>query len=141
MNPDEARRRFARVRVAKLATVSASGQPHLVPITFAVLDDVIYTAVDSKPKTTARLRRFENVRQNPRVALLADFYDDADWTALWWVRAEGTGRILDSAEGSADEAKRAIDALTTRYAQYETHPPHSPVLAIDVDRWSGWSAS
>ena len=61
MTPDEARRRFAQARVARLATAGADGRPHLVPIVFAVAerstDDVIYSVVDAKPKRTTPLRR------------------------------------------------------------------------------------
>ena len=138
MTPAEARRRFADVRVARLATADAEGRPHLVPIAFAVAGDTVYHAVDAKPKRTTRLRRLANAAANPRVALLADHYDDADWDALWWVRADGRARVLDATE---DEAVRAVDLLVARYAQYRAARPAGPVLAVDVERWSGWSAS
>ena len=138
MTGEEARRLFARARVARLATVSASGGPHLVPIVFALDGDVVYSAVDAKPKRTTALRRLENVRRNPRVALLADHYDDADWDALWWVRADGGARVLDAQE---PEARRALELLAGRYAQYRAAPPRGPVLAVAVERWSGWRAS
>jgi PPOX class probable F420-dependent enzyme len=133
---DEARTRFATARVARLATVSAAGEPHIVPIVFALAGDTLYSAVDHKPKRTTALRRLDNVRDNPRVAVLADHYED-DWSALWWVRADGTGRVLDA---GAPEAERAIDALAERYAQYGASRPDGPVLAIAVERWSGWRA-
>ncbi len=88
-----ARRRLASARVAHLATAAASGQPHVVPVTFAVDGDVIYTAVDHKPKTTVNLRRLRNITENPQVSLLADHYSD-DWDALWWARADGRAAIL-----------------------------------------------
>ncbi|MDR2987876.1 MAG: TIGR03668 family PPOX class F420-dependent oxidoreductase, partial [Nocardiopsaceae bacterium] len=97
---DEARQRFGRARVARLATVSADVEPHLVPVTFAIDGDVIYTAVDAKPKSTRQLRRLANVRANPRVCLLADHYDE-DWSALWWVRADGTAAIISAATDMA----------------------------------------
>ena len=78
-------------RVARLATVSATGQPHLVPVTFAVDGDMIYTAVDHKPKTTTRLRRLANIAANPQVTLLADHYAD-DWDQLWWPAPTATPR-------------------------------------------------
>jgi PPOX class probable F420-dependent enzyme len=130
----EARRRFASARVARLATADASGQPHLVPIVFAVEDDRVYSAVDAKPKRTAALRRLDNVRANPAVALLVDHYDDADWDALWWVRADGRGRVLDA---GCEEARRAVALLSARYPQQRGA---GAVLAVDVERWSGWSA-
>jgi PPOX class probable F420-dependent enzyme len=136
MTPDDARRRFATARVARLATADADGVPHLVPLVFAVDGDSVYSAVDAKPKRTTALRRLDNVRQNPRVALLADHYDDEDWDALWWVRAEGTGRVLDG-----EDAREPLALLTARYAQYRASPPAGPVLAVAVERWSGWSAA
>src|SRR5689334_20674179 len=136
MHEEEARRRFAGQPVARLATVDAAGRPHLVPVVFATLGDTIYTAVDAKPKRHTALRRLANVAANPRVALLVDHYED-DWAALWWVRADGTGRILDA---TGAEARVGLDRLADRYPQYRTQPPVGPVLAVDVLRWSGWSA-
>ena len=135
MTGDEARALFATARVARLATAGADGRPHLVPLVFALDGDVLLSAVDAKPKRTTALRRLANVRENPRVAVLADHYDDADWTALWWARADGTARVLGDAEPAAARA-RAL--LAARYAQYREAPPQGPVLAIAVTRWSGW---
>ncbi|HEV7825480.1 MAG TPA: TIGR03668 family PPOX class F420-dependent oxidoreductase [Mycobacteriales bacterium] len=137
MTAEEARRRFAAARVARLATADASGRPHIVPLVFAVRGDTLYSAVDAKPKRTTALRRLANVTANPPVALLVDHYDDADWDALWWVRAEGTGRVLDPAD---DEARHAVTLLADRYPRHRADPPAGPVLAVDVERWSGWSA-
>jgi PPOX class probable F420-dependent enzyme len=136
MTQGQARQRFAAAWVARLATADAEGRPHLVPITFVVVDDMIFSAVDDKPKTTTALRRLANIAANPRVAVLVDHYDD-DWAALWWVRADGTGRVLDPRE---PEAVAAIDRLVARYVQYRRRPPSGPVLAITVERWSHWSA-
>lgn len=136
LTADEARRRFAAAAVARLATADANGTPHVVPIVFAVLDATIYTAVDAKPKRTTALRRLANVRANPRVAVLADHYDD-DWATLWWARADGVATILAPGDGAA---VRALTALTARYAQYRRDPPPGPVLAIEVESWSGWAA-
>ena len=137
MTPEAARERFAAARVARLATADAEGRPHLVPMVFVLAGETIYSAVDAKPKRTDRLRRLANAAVNPRVALLADHYDDADWTALWWVRADGVARVLAPED---EEAVRAVDRLVARYAQYREARPHGPVLAVDVERWSGWSA-
>lgn len=133
MTPAEARERFAAARVARLATADAGGRPHLVPVVFAVEGDRIYTVVDAKPKRTTALRRLGNVAENPFVALLADHYDE-DWAELWWVRAEGRGRVV---EADAPEARRAVELLRARYPQQVAV---GDVLAVDVDRWSGWAA-
>ena len=138
MDSADARARFAAARVARLATVDAGGRPHLVPIVFAVAGDTVYSAVDdAKPKATTRLKRLANIAANPNVAVMADHYDD-DWTRLWWVRADGRARVL---EPEAAEAGRARDLLAARYPQYRDRPPPGPVIAVDVERWSGWAAA
>jgi PPOX class probable F420-dependent enzyme len=131
----EARRRFTAARVARLATVRPGGAPHVVPVTFAVQRDRVYTVVDAKPKTSASLQRLANIRAEPRVALLADHYAD-DWAALWWVRADGVATVSDDPGTLAE----AVGLLRRRYAVYREQPPAGPVIVIDVQRWTGWSA-
>ncbi len=133
MTGDEARRRFAGQRVARLATAGPEGRPHVVPIVFAVQGNRIYSAVDDKPKRTTSLRRLANVIENPAVSVLVDHYDE-DWGALWWVRADGRGRVLEPDE---PEAREAVELLSDRYPQQRAV---GAVLAVDVERWSGWSA-
>ncbi|HZO79332.1 MAG TPA: TIGR03668 family PPOX class F420-dependent oxidoreductase [Solirubrobacteraceae bacterium] len=133
MTPADARERFSAAKVARLATADAAGRPHLVPVVFAVQGDRVYSVVDAKPKRTDALRRLANVRENPAVALLVDHYDD-DWSALWWVRADGHARVLHP---DHPEARQAVELLAQRYPQQQAT---GAVLAVDVDRWSGWSA-
>ncbi|MBA3865210.1 MAG: TIGR03668 family PPOX class F420-dependent oxidoreductase [Solirubrobacterales bacterium] len=135
MTSARARERFASARVARLATADRSGRPHLVPIAFALNGERIYSVVDAKPKRSVELRRLANVRENPAVALLVDHYEDGDWEALWWARADGRGRVLDPAE---PEAERAVALLGERYPRQQAR---GEVLAIDVERWSGWEGS
>ncbi|MFF4617495.1 TIGR03668 family PPOX class F420-dependent oxidoreductase [Nonomuraea jabiensis] len=134
MDGERARARFRGERVARLATASGDGTPHLVPVTFAVVADRVVTAVDHKPKTTTALRRMRNIRENPRVSLLADHYED-DWARLWWARADGLATVVE--EGP--ERESALDALAAKYGQYREHRPAGPVILVDVTRWSGWS--
>jgi PPOX class probable F420-dependent enzyme len=129
----ELRDLLAGERVARLATVSADGSPHLVPICFAVAGDTVYSAVDAKPKRTQRLQRLANARATGRAALLADRWDE-DWSRLWWVRADGAARVLEAGE----ERDRALALLAEKYEQYRRQPPTGAVLALDVERWSGW---
>jgi PPOX class probable F420-dependent enzyme len=134
IDPALSRERFGAARVARLATVSVDGHPHLVPVVFALDGEVIYTAVDAKPKSTLELRRLANIEANPAVTLLVDHYDE-DWTRLWWVRADGLARIASEPERSL-----ALALLARRYPQYRDEPPPGPVIAVDVSRWSGWTA-
>ncbi len=134
MGPEEARNRFVAARVARLATADAAGRPHLVPVAFAVSGDTVYSAVDAKPKRTRALRRLANVRANPAVSLLVDHWDEDDWSRLWWVRADGRGRVVDADDA---EARRATALLRERYPRQRAA---GEVLAVEVERWSGWAA-
>jgi PPOX class probable F420-dependent enzyme len=136
IDAQEMRRRISAATVARLATVGHDGRPHIVPITFALGDDEVYFAVDFKPKKTADLQRLRNIELNPAVAVLVDHYED-DWTNLWWVRVDGSARIvIDGAQFD-----RAIALLTERYAQYQSVRPEGPAVVITIERLTGWSAS
>ena len=126
---------FTQSPVARLATITPDGLPHLVPVVFAVHGDVIYTAVDAKPKTTQRLRRLSNIESNPHVSLLVDHYAD-DWTQLWWVRVDGVAAI--HRDGAVLHAGHRL--LRAKYPQYQTVPLNGPVIAVAVARWSSWHA-
>ena len=133
MKLDEAtcRARVAAARVGRLATVGADLRPHVVPVTYAVHGDELFIGVDQKPKTTTDLKRLRNIAANSRVAVLVDEYDE-DWTHLWWVRVDGVARVLT-------EAPAAVELLAAKYPQYEADPPRGPVIALRVERWSGWA--
>jgi PPOX class probable F420-dependent enzyme len=130
--PATAEERLARARVARLATVTPEGRPHVVPVTFALLSATIVSAVDAKPKSTRALRRLENVRATGRASLLVDHYED-DWSRLWWVRVDGVAEVIES--------EAAIDALAEKYGQYRTARPAGPVIALEPERWRSWVPS
>ena len=134
------RQRVRAAPVARLATVTPDGRPHLVPVCFALLAtgdrDVIVSGTDEKPKRSLSLQRLRNLRANPAAALIVDHYEE-DWTRVWWVRVDGRGRVLDD----GPERDAAIDALREKYVQYEQVGLPGAVLVIDVERWRGWSYS
>ena len=99
------RERVREARVGRLATIGADGRPHLVPICFALEGDILYSAVDEKPKRSKHLQRLENIRNRPDVAVLVDHYEE-DWTRLWWVRLDGTASVLETGT-ERDHAARA----------------------------------
>jgi PPOX class probable F420-dependent enzyme len=136
LSPLTARQRFAAAPVARLATADAHGVPHAVPVTFVVQDDVLYFAVDHKPKSTWDLRRLRNIRENLAVTVLVDHYDE-DWSTLWWARADGRGEVLEEGQ----ERDHAVESLCGKYEQYKDTPPKGPVVAVRVERWSGWASA
>ncbi|APU17622.1 MULTISPECIES: TIGR03668 family PPOX class F420-dependent oxidoreductase [Actinoalloteichus] len=129
------RRRFESCLIARLGTIDAVGRPQLVPVTFTMMGESVYLAVDQKPKSTRQLARLRNIRRHPAVSLLVDHYEP-DWSQLWWVRVDGTARI----EAEPAVMATPLRALAAKYPQYRTDPPAGPVIRIDVDHWSGWSA-
>ena len=129
------RLRVARARVGRLATVSADGQPHVVPVCFVLDGDLAYSAVDAKPKRSPSLRRTSNIEATGTAALLVDEYSD-DWERLWWVRGDARAHVLR--DGAARQP--ALAALAAKYPQYQRVPPPGPVLALEVWRWSAWAA-
>ena len=125
--------RFAAAPVAHLATVTPDGRPHVVPIVFALDSEVLYTAVDGKPKSPARLQRLANIEANPKVSILVDHYAD-DWSQLWWVRADGVATVVSD----GPEFARGLELLRAKYPQYEHVSLDGPVIAVAVEKWSSW---
>jgi len=131
--------------VARLATLRADGAAAIVPVVFVRSEERIWLPVDDKPKrepAARELARVENIRRDPRVALLLDQYE-ADWSALWWLRLDGNAQLaLPSAPGFA----AAAEALRKKYPQYrETalfRTGAAPsLLALQPKRITSWAAS
>jgi PPOX class probable F420-dependent enzyme len=129
-------RLVASAYVARLATVGANETPHIVPICFALDDQTLYFAVDSKPKQTTNLKRLRNIAANSAVSILIDHYDD-DWDKLWWIRLDGDARVVTD-EG---EVQKALRLLASRYSQYRAKRPAGPVVAVAITGTIGWSAT
>jgi PPOX class probable F420-dependent enzyme len=137
---DDALERLRSARVGRIATVTPDDRPHVVPFVFALVDASegprVYWVVDRKPKRSALVQRLRNIERHPAVEVLVDGYDE-DWNALWWVRASGTGRVVDV----ESERARAMERLRAKYPQYAAAPPAGAIVAIDIERIAGWSAA
>jgi PPOX class probable F420-dependent enzyme len=123
-------------RVATLGTIRADGRPHLVPCVFAPADPLIYIPVDAKPKRSRKLLRLANLEANPNAGILAQSWDE-DWSRLWWVRLDGRARPLRSLA----EMQTPRRLLLARYSQYTDPSELNPIIAVDVDSWTAWSAT
>jgi PPOX class probable F420-dependent enzyme len=127
------RRRVEAARVGHLATTRPDGRPHVVPCCFVLVGDVLYSAVDAKPKSSLALQRLRNLAVQPAASLVVDHYEE-DWMRLWWIRLDGTARVLESGA----ERDAALEALAAKYEQYVEMPPPGAVVAIDVTAWRAW---
>jgi PPOX class probable F420-dependent enzyme len=122
-------------RVGRLGLLDDDGAPRVLPVTFAVADRRIWSAIDNKPKRAAEPARLRFLRRDPRAALTVDRYSD-DWEELAWVQVLGTVRVTDLADGAA-----GLKALSAKYEQYREETPPGPVLALTPERYLSWRAA
>jgi coenzyme F420-0:L-glutamate ligase / coenzyme F420-1:gamma-L-glutamate ligase len=139
------RRFLERQRLAHLATADAGGAPHVIPVCFALAleGQTVYIAIDEKPKRSGdprQLRRLRNIAENPRVALVADVYDDGDWSRLGFVLLRATARIVEAPAGAEDsEHARALRLLREKYPQYGgMRLGERPLIAADITAVTTW---
>ncbi len=103
-------------RVGHLATSTPDGEPHVVPLCYARLNQTLYFVCDEKPKRHGprSLKRLSNLQKNGRAALVVDRYNE-DWTKLAFLLLQ-----LDAEVVVRDvEYEQALAALRSRYRQYE----------------------
>ena len=124
--------------MGRLGFVDDEGAPRVLPVTFAVAEGRIWSAIDQKPKRAEEPARLRFLRRDPRAALTVDRYSD-DWEELAWVQVLGSVRILDVSEGAVGLA--ALTALTAKYDQYREEAPPGPLLALDPQRYLWWRAA
>jgi nitroimidazol reductase NimA-like FMN-containing flavoprotein (pyridoxamine 5'-phosphate oxidase superfamily) len=105
----------ARERVCRLATVSADGVPHLVPVCHVFAGGKIYIG---SGHDGAKIR---NVKANSRVAVTVDVYSDY-WNGLKGVMVQGRAKLIE--RGPAFH--RARRKLYDKYPQYPTDAALSP---------------
>lgn len=136
LGEDEAWRRLTAARVGYLATVRRDGAPHVVAIVFATDDErTVFTIADPKPKAGLDLLRHRNIVAHPAVSLLVERYDES-WDGLWWVRADGTARVVDA----GPERDTTIRLLRAKYPQYATWTtPFGAATLISIHRLTSWT--
>ena len=132
--PGWARELLASERVARLAYVDDRDRPRVLPVTFAVVGDAVWSAIDEKPKRTPEPARLRYLARRPDAAVLVDRYDD-DWTRLAWVQLLGRVDVLPAAE-----SPEAMVALAAKYEPYARHAPPGPLLRLTVERTLHWRA-
>jgi PPOX class probable F420-dependent enzyme len=133
--PGWARELVARARVARLGYLDGEDRPRVLPVTFAVADGLVWTAIDDKPKRRPEPARVAYLRRRPDASLLVDEYDD-DWTRLAWVQLLGRVDIVP-----IDAAPEGVEALAVKYSQYARRTPPGPLLRLDVERVLHWRAA
>ena len=124
-------------RSATLGTIARDGRARLVPICFVVVDDLVWSPLDEKPKSVDDVRslaRVRDIERDSRVTLLVDRWSE-DWTELAWLRIDGRAAVVDP-------ETNVIAALRAKYAQYADHDLESrPLIRIEIDDVRSWAAS
>jgi PPOX class probable F420-dependent enzyme len=133
--PGWAQRQVAETPVAHLAFADEHDRPRVLPVTFAVADGAIWSAIDRKPKRAGEPARVRRLRRRPHAALVVDHYSD-DWSELAWVQLLGSVEVLASADGPA-----GLVALRDKYEPYRSEPPPGPLLRLAVERALCWRAA
>jgi PPOX class probable F420-dependent enzyme len=124
-------------RTGNLATASAAGEPHVIPVCYVLVGDALYIAIDEKPKSGRRLRRLRNIDATGQAALVVDHYDE-DWSQLAWVLARGPARVITAADRNHAPA---LTALRDKYPQYRTMALEAAeMIELRPGRWSVWKA-
>ena len=128
---------LAGARRATLATIDPDGRPRLVPICFVEIDDVLWSPVDEKPKTTSdprALARVRDIQARPDVTVLVDRWSE-DWAELAWLRIDGRAALV----GSVDAV---VEALRVKHPQYADHDlEHRPLIRISIEHATSWFAT
>ena len=122
-------------RVARLAYLDDADRPRVLPVTFAVSGDAVWSAIDEKPKRAPQPARVRYLQRRPQAALCVDVYDD-DWSRLAWVQLLGRVAVVD-----ASDAPEALEALAARYRPYRERTPPGPLLRLSVERSLSWRAT
>jgi PPOX class probable F420-dependent enzyme len=128
---------LARSPLGHLSYLDDRDRPRVLPVTFAIAGDSLWTAIDQKPKRKppARVRY---LRRRPEAALCADHYED-DWSRLAWVQAIGSVEVVEA--GAGDMERSALDALRSKYVAYVEDPPAGPLIRLRPERVVCWRAS
>lgn len=129
--------RFIRAaRVAHLATADKEGRPHVIPICFVFDGKALYSPIDEKPKKTSalRLKRVQNILENPHVAVVIDRYDE-NWKRLAYVLIQGRAKLLTTGQ----RRDKAVLLLRRKYPQYRRMAIHErPMIRIAPTHIRSW---
>ena len=134
--PAWARELIERHPIGHLGLLDSDDRPRVMPVTFALCEGDLWSAVDHKRKRAEgrELARVRWLRRKAAAALTVDRYSD-NWTHLAWVQALGDAEVLDEATDGA------LAALRAKYPQYRDRPPQGPFLRLTPDRILCWRAA
>lgn len=135
MSAEEISRFLSEQRVATLATVGPSGQPHLVAMWYAVIDGVLWF------ETKAKSQKAVNLRRDSRVTVMVESGHTYD--TLRGVAMEGNATVVDDPDALWAVGVSVWERYHGPYNE-EARPMVEFMLAnrvavrIDVERTRSW---
>jgi PPOX class probable F420-dependent enzyme len=120
--------------VARLGFLDREDRPRVLPVTYALHDGALWSAVDRKPKRPGEPARIRYLRRRPEAALTVDRYSD-HWSELAWVQVLGRVDLRAAAESAG-----ALAALAEKYEPYANESPPGPLLRLVPERIMCWRA-
>jgi PPOX class probable F420-dependent enzyme len=126
---------LATARVGRLALLDDEDRPRVLPVTYAIAEGAVWSAIDRKPKRSPVPARVRWLERRPEASLCVDLYDD-DWTRLAWVQLLGRVEVRSLAAEPA-----AVEALRAKYRPYRDETPPGPLLRLEIDRGLSWRAA
>jgi PPOX class probable F420-dependent enzyme len=112
----------ARERVCRVATVSAEGQPHLVPVCHVLAGGKLY--IGSGDDAT----KVRNLKANPHITVTVDLYSD-HWASLKGVMVQGRAKLIERGPGF----QRAKRKLYEKYPQYAKEAALAPSDSVVIE--------
>jgi nitroimidazol reductase NimA-like FMN-containing flavoprotein (pyridoxamine 5'-phosphate oxidase superfamily) len=109
-------------RVCHVATTSAAGVPHLVPVCHVLAGGKIYFASGDDA------RKVKNLRDNAHVTITLDVYSD-HWGTLKGVMVQGRARLIER----GPRFRRVRDLLYKKYPQYPREAALSPSDSVVIE--------
>ncbi|MEM2866779.1 MAG: pyridoxamine 5'-phosphate oxidase family protein [Candidatus Hadarchaeales archaeon] len=115
-----------RNEVCRLATAGRDGLPHVVPVCYLFRGGTFYVATDYGT------RKYRNVRENPRAALVVDTYRPHRAVVVW-----GRVEVLERGE----EFRRIREEFYRRFDWARKDPweeGEAPILKLVPERKVSW---
>ena len=135
MSDDEIAEYLERSRTATMATVGATGTPHLVAMWYAVIDGELWF------ETKGRSQKAVNLRRDPRITCMVE--DGLTYDTLRGVSIEGVGEIVEDPDALWQIGVNVWERYTGRFTE-DAKPMIEAMLRkriavrLEVDRVRSW---
>ena len=125
--PPEIKEFIAAAQVCRIATVRASGEPHVIPVC-PIFDGESTVYVDLGRKSASS----EGVRARSVSVLFDEYHDD-------WSRLQGVLLRCHAGQAQGDELERAWAMIREKFPQYGSVGWEPRLtLALRVQEWRQW---